>query len=131
MRKGTYFIRKYPFSMLCIATVWVLSLVPFFPETPFSHVKFIDKWTHFLMYGGTCSVIWLEYLRNHKVADAEKLFFYAWLAPTLMGGLLELLQAYCTTTRSGEWLDFAANATGVTLAAIAGSIATYCYYHKR
>jgi hypothetical protein len=33
-----------------------------------------------------------------------------------MSGLLELLQRYCTTNRSGEWLDFAANSTGVTLA---------------
>ena len=33
-----------------------------------------------------------------------------------MSGLQELLQKYCTTTRQGEWLDFLANSTGVTLA---------------
>lgn len=39
------FVRNYPFSMICIALVWTLSLVPFFPETPLDDVEFIDKWT--------------------------------------------------------------------------------------
>mgnify|MGYP000025902655 FL=1 len=29
-----------------------------------------------------------------------------------MSGLIELAQAYCTTDRSGDWLDLAANAIG-------------------
>ena len=37
-----------------------------------------------------------------------------------MSGLLELMQAYLTTCRSGEWLDFAANCVGVALAALVG-----------
>ena len=95
--------------------------MPFFPETPFDQVEFIDKWTHLVMYGGTCSVIWWEYLRNHQILDGEKLFFYAWLCPALMSGLLELLQEYCTFGhRNGDWLDLAANTMGVTLGALIG-----------
>ena len=86
------------------------------PENPLSGVAFIDKWTHLVMYGGTCSVIWFEYLRCHEQLNGWKLFLLAWLGPVLMGGLLELLQAYCTTNRSGEWLDFWADSLGVTLA---------------
>ncbi len=116
-----HFVRKYPLSLFCIVLIWVLSLTPFFPETPFDQVAFADKWTHFIMYGGTCSVIWWEYLRQHSTLDGEKLFFYAWLLPTLMGGLLELLQAYCTAGhRNGDWLDFAANTVGVTLGNMMG-----------
>ena len=41
--------------------------------------------------------------------------------PIIMGGVIELLQEYCTGGhRSGDWLDFAADATGVTLAAVIG-----------
>ena len=116
MRKFIQFVRKYPYSVFCIVLIWILSLTPFFPETPLDDVQFIDKWTHLVMYGGTCTVIWIEYLRQHTALDKGKLFWWAWLAPILMSGLLELLQAYCTTTRSGEWFDFAANSTGVTLA---------------
>ena len=121
MQKKTLFVKKYPLSLFCIALIWVLSLTPIFPHTPLDNVKFIDKWTHFVMYGGTCSVIWWEYLRQHKHLDFEKLFFYAWLCPALMSGLLELLQEYCTFGhRNGDWLDFAANTTGVTLGALVG-----------
>ncbi len=39
----------------------------------------------------------------------------------MMSGLIELLQAYCTGgRRSGDWLDFAANTAGATLAAVIG-----------
>ena len=114
-------IKKYPFSCVCIALIWILSLTPFFPETPLDDVRFIDKWVHILMYGGTFTVVWLEYHFKHKKPDWEKLFFWGWLAPILMSGLLELLQEYCTFGhRSGDWIDLAANATGVTVAAVIG-----------
>ena len=140
MNKIFQFVKKYPLSILCFITIWVLSLIPFFPETPLDDVKFIDKWTHLVMYGGTCGVLWIEYIRAHsqpllKGGESSKLqkplplggvwgrlFLFAWLAPVLMGGLLELLQAYATTTRCGEWIDFAANSLGVTLAAVFGVI---------
>ena len=109
------FVRKYPFSLLCILLIWVLSLTPFFPETPFDDVQFIDKWTHLVMYGGTCSVIWFEYLLHHRTIDWGKILLLSVVGMTLLGGLMELLQAYCTTTRSGEWLDFWADSFGVLL----------------
>ena len=121
MSKIVHFVSRYPLSILCVVLIWILSLMPFFPETPFDQVEFIDKWTHLVMYGGTCSVIWWEYLRNHQILDGEKLFFYAWFCPALMSGLLELLQEYCTFGhRNGDWLDFAANTMGVTLGALIG-----------
>ncbi len=116
-----HFIRKYPISVICIVLIWILSLVPFFPETPLDDVRFIDKWVHVVMYGGTFTVLWIEYARKHNAPDYKKLFVWAWLAPIVMSGILELLQEYCTGGhRNGDWLDFAANATGVTLAAIIG-----------
>lgn len=115
------FARKYPLSCLCIALTWYLSIWFMPPEFPeLENVAFIDKWTHFLMYGGTCTVIWWEYLCHHRRLQAGKLFLLAWLAPILMSGVLELIQEYCTENRAGEWLDLAANATGVTLGTIIG-----------
>ena len=111
-----YLFTHYPLTLLCLALVWYLSLFIVMPETPMDDVPFIDKWTHLAMYGGTCSVMWIEYLRCHDRLNGWKLFLLAWLGPILMSGLLELLQKYCTTTRQGEWLDFLANSTGVTLA---------------
>ncbi len=127
-----HFIKHYPFSIVCILVVWILSLTPIFPETPFDQVEYIDKWTHLVMYGGTCSIIWWEYLHCHKSLDLEKLFFYAWLSPILMSGLLEILQEYCTGGhRNGDWIDFAANALGVTLAVPFGLLLYHFLYQKR
>ena len=109
------FVRKYPFSLLCVLLIWALSLTPFFPETPFDNVQFIDKWTHLVMYGSTCSVIWFEYLRHHHTIAWRKVLLLAVVGMILLGGLMELLQAYCTTTRSGEWLDFWSDTVGVLL----------------
>lgn len=118
-----HFIKKYPFSVCCIVLIWILSLIPFFPETPLDHVDFIDKWVHIAMYGITFLILWIEYRHQHISPDYEKLFFWAWLAPILMSGLIELIQEYCTGGhRRGDWLDLAANATGVTLAAFIGLI---------
>lgn len=99
--------------------IWYLS---FFtpPKTEFDTVAFIDKWVHVIMYGGTCTVLWIEYLKTHKHLNRRKLLLLTWIAPILMSGAIELLQEYCTGgRRSGDWLDLAANATGVTLAAVA------------
>lgn len=132
MSKIVHFVKRYPLSILCIVLIWILSLMPFFPETPFDQVEFIDKWTHLVMYGGTCSVIWWEYLRNHQILDGEKLFFYAWLCPALMSGLLELLQEYCTFGhRNGDWLDFAANTMGVTLGALIGLLMYQLWFKRK
>ena len=127
-----HIVRKYPLSLLCLALIALLSFTPFFPETPLDDVAFIDKWTHLVMYGGTTSVIWWEYLRNHQILDGEKLFFYAWLCPVLMSGLLELLQEYCTFGhRNGDWLDFAANTMGVTLGALIGLLMYQLWFKRK
>ena len=123
-------VRKYPLSLLCILLIGVLSLAPYFPETPLDNVAFIDKWTHLVMYGGTCTVIWWEYLRSHSALNSRKLLITL-AGMILLGGLMELLQAYCTTTRSGEWLDFWADSIGVLLGYAIGLLMNVCYFHIR
>jgi len=108
-------VRKYPLSLFFILLICVLSLTPFFPDTPFDEVQFIDKWTHLVMYGATCSVIWFEYLCHHNSIDWRKILLFPVFGMILLGGLMEILQAYCTTARSGDWLDFLADTVGVLL----------------
>ncbi len=120
MKLILHFIRKYPLSCILFAVIWYVS---FFrpPKTQLDEIMFIDKIVHALMYGGTCMVLWLEYRFRHNRPDYEKLFFWAWLMPIIMSGTIELIQEYFTDgRRSGDWGDLAANATGVTLAAVMG-----------
>ena len=121
----------YPLSVLCIALIGVLSLTPFFPETPLDDVAFIDKWTHMVMYGGTCSVIWWEYLRSHRRIDRLRLLLWAVAGMVMLGGLMELMQAYCTTTRSGEWLDFWADSLGVLVGTAIGLLMNVLHFKRQ
>ena len=125
LKKTVQFAKKYPFSVACVALIWILSFLPFPEMEPLEDVPFIDKWTHVVMYGGTCGMIWTEYVRKHQTLDGIKLFLFAWLLPILMSGAIELLQEYYTTYRGGEWLDLAANSTGVTLAVVYGPLFHY------
>ena len=111
------FVKRYPLSLLCVAAIWYLCLLFNAPRTRLNDVPLIDKWVHVAMYLGTCSLIWFEYLRAHRRPQWRRLLTWAIVAPAAMSGLIELLQAYCTGgRRSGDWLDLAANACGVTLA---------------
>ncbi len=129
MRYIYQLIRNYPVSVVFFLAIWYLS---FFtpPETGLEDITLIDKWVHIIMYGGTCGVLWAEYLRRHTRPDATKLLTMAWLAPIVMSGAIELLQEYCTGgRRSGDWIDLLANTIGVTAAAAAGII--YSRYSSR
>ena len=112
---------KYPITTILIIIIWILCLIPAFPKTPLNNVSLIDKWTHITMYAGTFGIMWIEYLRKNDTLNRKKILWLGIVAPILMGGLIEILQANCTGgRRSGEWLDFFADSIGVVLAAIFG-----------
>ncbi|MBM6662213.1 VanZ family protein [Marseilla massiliensis] len=117
MQQTYRLIRKYPLTTACVAAIWYLS---FFtpPHTELDNVRFIDKWVHVAMYGGTCLILWAEYLlRNKHKTITPRVAAAGWVAPVAMSGAIELLQAYCTGgRRSGDLADLVANAIGVSLA---------------
>lgn len=107
------YLRRYPFTVFVACVVIVISLIPF-PEMPkLDDVPFVDKWTHMVMYGGLCSVLWIEYLRRHSMrVEIRKATLLGLVCPIVMSGTLELAQEYLTESRSGEWLDLLANSVG-------------------
>lgn len=112
-------ILRYTVSWLLIVAILLACFLPV-PETEMDDVPFIDKWVHILMYLMLSSSLWIEYLRSHTHIDYPKLCVGAIVLPIVLSGLIELGQAYCTTTRSGDWLDFLANVTGAGLGALLG-----------
>lgn len=122
------FVTKYPFTLLTTAVIVVLSLMPV-PEVPVDiEVPLADKWTHMLMYASLCIILWTEYWRCHRRINllrhlrdkALYIIVFAVVCPLFLGGLMELLQAYATTYRSGDWLDMAANSIGVGIGTAVG-----------
>ncbi|EGG51499.1 VanZ family protein [Paraprevotella xylaniphila] len=107
----TKWIRRHPISVILILVIWYLSLfTP--PKTELANVRFIDKWAHLLMYGSLAFVLWMEDWRVRKASPSMPCALALYIGPVAMSGLIELAQAYCTTDRSGDWLDLAANAIG-------------------
>ena len=107
----TKWIRRHPISVIIILVIWYLSLfTP--PKTELANVRFIDKWAHLLMYGSLAFVLWMEDWRVRKASPSMPRALALYIGPVAMSGLIELAQAYCTTDRSGDWLDLAANAIG-------------------
>jgi VanZ family protein len=108
-------IKKWLWTALATITLSVLSLAPIPDNPPLEDVPLIDKWVHFVMYGGVVCAAWLDrYLnrsKTHPLAFAATIFLYA----AFFGGLMELLQSL-TGYRSGEWLDFVADSLGALLA---------------
>ena len=98
-----YYIKKYPVSLVIILAVIYLS---FFkpPTTDLGTIPNLDKVVHICMYFGM-SAMWHAWVG-------------AFVCPVLFSGAVELLQAFCTTYRGGDWLDFAANTTGAVLASL-------------
>ena len=122
------FILRYPLSITIIMLVTFLS---FFkpPSTDLNDVPGIDKLVHTGMYFVMASMLWWEFYKGQKKTQAP--IWHAWVGaffcPLIYGGLVELLQEYCTQHRGGEWLDFAANSAGVIIAAVIG----YYFLPKR
>lgn len=124
-------MKKYPYTLFISLVIAVLSLMPV-PETPLNEINFIDKWTHLLMYFGQTSAFWLDYCRQRglrlfcskapffvprslqvELMNRKHLLWGGLAFPIFWGGLMELLQAYCTNhMRSGDWVDWVADALG-------------------
>lgn len=103
--------KTYPLSLICSLAIIILSLAPVGAPEVARDVPFFDKWAHFVMYGGLSLLLFLESRRFLTLPLSLLLLLYA----CLLGGLMELGQAYLTTYRSGEWLDFLADSVGAVL----------------
>lgn len=121
----TNVLKIYPLTCLCTIAIVLLSVLPF-PEVPqLVDVPLVDKWVHFIMYGGWSLTCWFEMSRSERKTKKRKatswLLFYGMVCSALLGGLLELVQAYCTTTRSGDFWDFIADSIGAVLGTVLGA----------
>lgn len=117
-------IKTYPLSLLTTLAIIILSVMPF-PEIKMAQdIPLADKWVHFVMYGGLSLVVWFEMARSENKSGIKKaamqLLLWGLVMPALLGGILEFVQEYLTTTRSGDVWDFIADAIGAALGTILG-----------
>lgn len=108
-------MKQYIFTVLTCVVIAVLSLMPV-QELHLENMELSDKWAHTLMYAGLTAVMLFD--TNYEKLKQGMVSLPLWLViiPIAYGGLMEILQAYCTNgNRSGDWLDFIANSIGSVL----------------
>ena len=133
--KPMKYIRRHIFSLLTILLITVLSLMPA-QEFPQVNVQFADKWAHWVMYGFITLVMGIDYVLrdeylgtkstcpNHQGQAHKNKGTAIWqllviaIIASVYGGLMELGQAFLTTSRHGDWLDVWANSFGALCAFI-------------
>ena len=97
---------KYRWTGIVSAVIAVLLLVQMPDTTHIPILPNIDKVVHFCLFAMLATVTMWE---------ARK----AWIAlvwAMVWGGLLELMQQYLTSCRSGDWTDWAMDVAGAVVA---------------
>ena len=108
-------LKQYIVTVLITLSIIVLSTLPIPEDAPMSDVPLIDKWVHMVMYMGLVLAMWFDHVVRSKKKAKGKHILFMFLYATLLGGLMELVQAYLTTCRSGDLIDFEADAIGAAI----------------
>lgn len=111
-------LKEYLFTTLVTAFIVTLSTIPIPEHPPLGDVPLMDKWVHMVMYGGLVFVMWIDHVVRNKRTFSWKARGIMLLYSIALGGVMELVQAYLTTCRSGEWLDFEADAIGAAVSVL-------------
>ena len=108
-------LKQYIVTVLVTLSIIVLSTLPIPEDAPMSDVPLIDKWVHMVMYMGLVLAMWFDHVVRSEKKATGKHFLFMFLYAPLLGGLMELVQAYLTTCRSGDLIDFEADAIGAAI----------------
>ncbi|MCC9042663.1 VanZ family protein [Myroides sp. M-43] len=108
--------RKFYFAIGLLWTTVVLAACLLSSDTiakaPRFDIPYKDKLAHFTFYF-VFSVIWfVYYVKSNPKTSRIKLSIRIFTIAVLMGGLVELLQYFFTSSRSAEWADELANSLG-------------------
>ncbi len=98
---------RYRAAWLALAWLLLFGVVigSLAPSVPKAAAEVSDKFMHFAAYAALAFMFMGVFGRRSWPRVAAGLL--------LLGGGIELTQAFLTPTRSGEWLDMASNATGI------------------
>ena len=100
------FVKKYCISILLVILIIILCLIDTTP-LPSPHITNFDKLVHVIMFLSVSGVVFFDntaYLRF--LTSKKRIFFGSFLFPTILAGLIEIMQEFLSATRFGDWFDF-------------------------
>ena len=112
----------------------------FAPPTDFQGIPSFeneDKLVHLLMYAGLTSMLIFDFrlaVLNFNLKSFRFIFFCL-VFPTLLGGIIEILQPMYFAPRTASWFDFISDSIGVFVGLIFmnvfKNIVTKIFYSKK
>ena len=115
-------------GILCGIIILILTGLPgsVFPKV--KPVVGIDKVVHVIMYAGFAFLcLWgyrKQFVSNGKAYRTRALLTTAFIS-VAYGGITELMQEYLVPTRTGDWIDFLADAVGTLV-----GLLVFCLFFK-
>jgi VanZ family protein len=74
------------------------------PSVPMTN---FDKIVHLLMFLGLSGVVFFDNTKYcRRRISYQRLVLGSFLFPVVFSGLIEIIQEYFTTNRTGDWMDF-------------------------
>jgi len=108
-------IKKYWLSIIVNIAVLTVCMIktPQIEKLPMTN---FDKLVHLLLFAGISGIVFFDNTQWLKKNISNiRLLLGSFLFPTAFGGLIEILQATLTDTRSGDVMDFAFDAVGAAV----------------
>ena len=80
-------------------------------------IPHFDKAVHFFMFMLMAMATAHDFVfrKKENELNVNALLQYAVALPPVYGGVIELIQQYCTVSRTGDWLDLAADFLGAAV----------------
>ena len=85
------------------------------PDAP--RIPYLDKVVHFVFYFGYTVLFIVSFSKETQLTkSAKKLNLWAFVSAFILGGAIEMLQGWLTTTRSADPMDMVFNTFGIIVA---------------
>ncbi|MCD8288246.1 MAG: VanZ family protein [Porphyromonadaceae bacterium] len=109
-------LKNYALTLVVIVVIVYLSLAKISTPTEIQKFPYADKAVHVIMYTILMLALYFDiHRRNLSEKSNHRHLFYGTLTAIAFGGIMELAQISLTRYRSGDWMDWIADAAGVLL----------------
>lgn len=127
----TRFCRYHFFSIVCGIMIIVLCTIKLPPQDNDISIPNFDKFVHFMMYLAlSLSFITERFLSaKKKPIRPAPIYLFILAVSFIVGGLIELVQAYLTSYRSGDIIDLLCDVCGSLTAILI--VSTFRYFRRR
>jgi len=124
-------LKKYWLTILLLFVIFVLCFMNT-ASLPKVAIRNFDKIVHAVMFLSLAGVIFFDNTRYLRFQISElRIFLGTFLFPAAIGGLIEILQRYLTTTRTGDWYDFIFDVIGAIIGMQIAFVINHCFLTKK